>query len=246
MPGCCEAAEKLRTKGVVDMQMTRRLIGTVIISCLASTAFGALFVSNAWSVEFKCEVENCALVGFQEASPNNLKLSIGSGLSITCTEAGIEAYSAAKTTTEHTMKPKTSNCTSSVGSATVNFNHCDRQATLVIIGFIHLKIHKTCSGESVEEYTTGGCTVKMGSQTPGGKVEVINKESGGKKLLTFSYALNEIAYSKSGLTCGFVTGEATYTGAETVKCFGGASRTESATTTFTYNNNGSQVNCEVV
>jgi hypothetical protein len=230
------------------IKMTRKIkmLGVAFCAVLAMGAMSAITAPGASAAEFKCAVANCVLTGEQEASPNNEKFSIGTGLSVTCTSAKSEAFSATATTKELTVTPTVENCTSSVGAATVKFNHCDYTFTAETNVNGHGGVHVKCSGETLIEIATGGCTIKMGTQTPTNGVRYENKEVGGIKHVTVKITANNISYTKSGLTCGFVSGEANYVGAETVKCYGEGKRTETATTTFSYSHNNKQVSCEYV
>jgi hypothetical protein len=211
---------------------------------------GSTTASQASAAEFKCEVNNCALTGFQEAFVQE-KISIGTGLSVTCSEAMTASYSASAWAPELTVTPTASNCTSSVGSASIKFNHCDYNFPAATTGE-HARLKVTCSGGSQIELTTGGCTIKLGEQTaPKYGLRYINKEEFGFDTVTVQITAGELAYSKTGLTCGFVSGEATYTGAELVKCYEEGKRYnvindkfEVQTTTYIYSHALAQVNCE--
>jgi hypothetical protein len=228
--------------GEETMTLKLRKLGLVACGVLSLAAV-ALSAPRASAAEFKCEVENCVWTGFQQAAPNQILLSIG-GLSLSCTEDMIAAYQKPKTANELTVTPTVSNCVSNVGSASVKYNHCDQDFTAATSP-IYGGFHKTCT-QSLWEVNTGGCTIKFNSQTPKNGVRYTNYEAGGKKHIRAETTINSLLYSKSGLTCGFVSGEATLTGSYTVTCYSGGSRAESATTTFNYSHSGSQVNCEYV
>jgi hypothetical protein len=225
------------------MPVKTKRMAVLVVAVLATAAMNIGVTPGASAAEFKCEVSNCLYTGFQEASPNDTKINIGTGLSVSCTESMFAAYSATAITSELTVTPTVSNCTSSVGALTFKFNHCDTDLTAATTGE-HGGVHTTCSEATQIEITTGGCTIKIGSQTPKGGARYTNKEEGGKQHITLQTTKQNIAYTKSGLTCGFVSGEMSMTGAYTVKCYGGGSRAQSATTTFTYGHSNSQVNCE--
>jgi hypothetical protein len=221
-------------------------LGAAACVGLTLLAISVLMASGASAAEFECEVPNCVYTSEQHAAPNAFSLSVGTGLSVTCTSVKTESYSATAKATELTVTPTYSGCTSSVGSATINVNHCDFDFTAGPTSNGDAPIHLTCSGGTLLEITTGGCTVKFGAQTPSGGVHYINVEAVGKKHMTWEYTVNQLAYTKAGLTCGFVSGEAKIRGAFTVKCYGSGTKAETATTTFTYSHNNSQSDCKYI
>jgi hypothetical protein len=207
--------------------MTRKIkaLGVAFVAVLAFGAMSAISAPGASAAEFHCETEPCILTGTQEAE-NPEKFSIGTGLAVSCETVHTDATQKLKTTKTLTVIPTygteggAKGCTSSVGAAQVRVNHCDYTFTAETTGE-HAPVTVNCAnaGEAIE-ITTGGCTVKVAAQTiKKGGVRYTNKGAGSARDVTVDITAEEIAYSKSGLTCGFVSGEAKYTGSETAQCY---------------------------
>jgi hypothetical protein len=224
------------------MKTRFKTLGIAIVALFAMTGMSAFAGSTASAAEFKCDVEPCTITGEKDLE-HLPHLVIGTGLTISCEEDVLEGTTATRNFKQLTLKWTWGKCTSSVGSATVKFNHCDLKVTSETISE-HGQIHIECAGEDKIEYVSGGCTVKIGPQTITG-ARYTNKESGGKRHITMTWT-SPLTYTKSGLTCGFISGAAEFTGAYTLKCYRdlGVAPSGTEATTPPALKHGEQVNCE--
>jgi hypothetical protein len=226
--------------------MTRKFkaLGVAFVALLAMGAVSALTAPGASAAKFKCDVQPCTVTA--EKDPENPPhFVIGTGLTVSCEEEKLEGTSELAETDALTVTPTWAKCTSSVGSATVKVNHCDLKLTSETINS-HGEIHIGCVGEEKIELTTGGCTVKVGPQKVTGANYKNIPASGGKPRHVTATVTSPLTYTKSGLTCGFVSGAAEFKGSYTVKCYEDKGKALSGTeaTTPPATTHGNQTGCE--
>jgi hypothetical protein len=206
--------------------MTRKIkvLGVAFFAVLAFGAMSAISAPGASAAQFHCEKAPCLLTGEQEKE-NPEHFLVGANLTVSCELVKTDGTSGTATSNSITVTPTygteggKKGCTSSVGAAQVRVNHCGYEFAAETTGE-HAKVTVECAnvGEAIE-IETGGCTVLVGPQTvKKGGVRYLNQTVGGIKHVTVNITAEEVAYTKKGLTCGFVSGEAKHTGSETVTC----------------------------
>jgi hypothetical protein len=109
------------------------------------------------------------------------------------------------TSTEATVHPTISECTSSFGSASVNTEECHYLYTPHTDANGHAEVHLTCpAGQSIKMSVGGVCTISIGSQTiPGVHYTNVNTtgETNDKQLTIHTTSGKTIDYTSSGFGC---------------------------------------------
>jgi hypothetical protein len=189
----------------------------------AMAAVGA-FAAGPASARFESEATQTTLT----TSANNTQVFQyqAEGIKLTCTTVTSTGTFNGTATTEATFVPeKYGGCSTILGPAHVHDNGCVFLRT-VALGSTAATTHLTCSGTNKVEYTitdnSGNrlCTVKTGSQTPGGTSTGSNTGSGTTREVVITSAMTGITATREGSalcgpassTTGTYSGSITYTG----------------------------------
>lgn len=181
-------------------------------------ALGGLGTESASAVQFHSEVEPTRLTASQPTSFND-SWGFDAG-SATCENASYVGSMNNKTTSEATLTPTYTGCTSTFGtSVTFDPNGCQFKFTT---GGTKELIHIVCPTGSVMEWTAPGCTITVPPQTIENGITWTN--SSPKKDITANISSAGLAYEEHNKgffpTCkrntGGIKGNGTWVGAMTI------------------------------
>lgn len=218
--------------------MTRRLtaLGLAMGALLALGAVGAQAeVEYFHSHVGEKNPDNLILTG--EQTGNHVFTPVPGGVAFTCkkakfssTEEGTTHSGGALGTTvtseSITLTPSYLECEAFGVAATVTTTGCHHKWTLHL-NFVLFALHFGCEAGKAIEFSAAGCTIKVGTQSPGGGLSYENNKSGSTNEwdLKAKAAVTGISFSTSGSFACALAGipkegtEGTYSGEMTVKGF---------------------------
>jgi len=190
--------------------------GALLLTGESENAHVGLWVES--QSKLHSEAEHTSLTGSQSTT-NVYTFGILLG-SVECEVATFDGTVTTKEVTEITLKPAYSKCTGVKREVTTHMNGC---AYVITFGeeASSGKLDIECpSGEVIEttvDAFPGGCTIEIGSQSPGGSVDVKGEGSGKTRDLVLTWTIEGIKYTRSTCEAGGEGTNGALTGSVTVK-----------------------------